>query len=129
MEASENAGGVKKKILVAEDEKAIGHALELKLQHEGYEVTMAANGEDALAAIKNNTFDIILCDLVMPKKDGFDVLQGVKEAGVSTPVVVLSNLSQEEDAKKAIDLGAKDFFVKSNTPLSEIVKYVKNTLG
>lgn len=125
METVEN----KKKILIAEDEKPMARALELKLTHEGYDVVAVSNGGAALEAVDQGQFDIILCDLVMPKVDGFEVLEGLKERGVTAPVIILSNLSQEEDEKKAAALGAKDFYIKSNTPIADIVKHVKEALG
>lgn len=129
METTGTSGGANKKILIAEDEKPMGHALELKLSHEGYQVVVVGNGEQALQELSNGNVDLLLCDLMMPKMDGFAVLENMKTKGLTTPVIILSNLSQEEDEKKVLELGAKAFYVKSNTPLSDIVKYVKDALG
>jgi len=120
--------GKGKKILIIEDEKPIAKALELKLSHEGFETTATFDGESGVMAMKEGSFDLILCDLVMPKMDGFDVLQKRKDANIKTPVIILTNLSQDEDSKKAVELGAKDVFVKSDIPISEIVSYVKKNL-
>lgn len=117
-----------KKILILEDEKPMAQALELKLQHAGFDTKIACNGEEGLDCILKDNYDLILCDLVVPKIDGFGVLQTLKDKGVSTPVIVLSNLSQEEDEKKAKELGAKEFFIKSNTPLMTIVEKIENFL-
>lgn len=114
-----------KKILIIEDEKPMARALELKLTHEGFVVTVAFNGEEASTIMEGNTFDLIICDLVMPKMDGFQVLEHVKSKGLSTPVIILSNLSQEEDSAKVIALGAKEFFIKSDTPISDVVTEAK----
>jgi DNA-binding response OmpR family regulator len=116
------------KILVAEDEKAISSALELKLAFSGFEPVCAFDGEEALNMVLKNHFDLILLDLMMPKLDGFQVLEEIKKQNIKTQVVVLSNLGQEEDMTKAEALGAKAYFVKSNTPIADIVDYVKKIL-
>lgn len=113
------------KILLIEDDKALIRALELKLGHEGFEVISLANGEKVLSALEKDKFFLILCDLMMPTVDGFQVLQMLKDHGVKIPVIVLTNLGQPEDEKRARELGAVDFFIKSDTPLSKIVQRVK----
>jgi len=118
----------KKKILIAEDERPMARALELKLSHEGYDVTYAANGQEALDFLKKDKFDIILLDLMMPKVDGFGVLEEMKAKKMKIPVIILSNLSQVEDEERAKKMGAKDFFIKSNTPIANIIDYVKKHL-
>ncbi len=125
----ETAGG--KKILIVEDEKPLAHALEMKLKHEGFVPEVVPNGEDALNALNNATsYSLMLLDLIMPRVDGFTVLSEMKRRGISIPpVMVLSNLGQEEDRKKAKELGAVNYFVKSNTPISEIVSAIKQTLA
>lgn len=116
-----------KRILIVEDERPLSHALELKLTHEGYEVATAATGAAGLkAATEDGPFDLLLLDLILPEMDGFAVLQGLKAKKCKTPVVVLSNLGQDEDRRKAKELGAKDYLVKSNAPLSDIVALVKS---
>ena len=116
------------RILIVEDEKPMAHALELKLSHAGFEAHSVQNGEEAVALLKTDSFDLIILDLVMPKLDGFGVLEALSADKKSVPVIVLSNLSQEEDEKRARELGAKDFFIKSNTPIAEIVKRVQKML-
>lgn len=117
------------RILIAEDEKPIANALKLKLSHYGYEVEIAENGAIALELVKKNKYDLILLDLIMPMMDGFEVLVSMKEAGISIPVIVSSNLGQPEDIQKAKSLGASQFLVKSDTPLADIVNLVNNVLG
>lgn len=114
----------KKKILVIEDEKPMARALELKFGHVGFEVKTVTNGEDGVELLQKETFALILLDLVTPKMNGFAVLETLKERGDETPVMVLTNLSQEEDENRARALGAKEFFIKSNTPLATIVEKV-----
>jgi len=116
------------KVLVAEDEKPIAKALTLKLQHAGFEVTTVYNGEEAVNELEKEPYDLALFDLIMPGVDGFKALKMLKEKDIKLPVIVLSNLSQQGDIEKARDLGARDYFIKSNTPVSEIVDYVQRVL-
>lgn len=102
-----------KKILVLEDERPLARALELKLSHEGFDVTTVPNGEEGMRVLSDASFDLVLSDLVMPKMDGFAVLEAVRARELSVPVVILTNLSQAEDERRARSLGAVDFFVKS----------------
>lgn len=110
-----------KKILIAEDETSIAKALELKLSKLGYKITIAPNGEEALNYLRKESFNLLLLDLIMPRLDGFGVLEAIKAEKIKVPVLVSSNLGQAEDIKKTQALGAADYVVKSNTPISEIV--------
>jgi len=114
-----------KQILIVEDERPLSHALELKLQHEGYVVTVASNGQEALDLIASQHFDILLLDLIMPVLDGFQVLERLQQNPNKPAVFVLSNLSQHEDEERVLQLGARKFFIKSDTPLTVIVDEVK----
>lgn len=117
-----------KNILIIEDEKPLAHALELKLTHEGHKVTAVHNGQDGLDQLDSQTFDVVLLDLMMPVVDGFQVLEHLKAKGGQMPTVfVLSNLSQHEDEERVLALGAKKYFVKSDTPLAIIVEEIKAT--
>ena len=118
-----------KKILIVEDEKPLAKALELKLTHAGFIISVCLNGEEALSLIAENQYDLILLDLIMPKVNGFSVLQKIKEQNINTPVIVSSNLSQAEDINKAKDLGALQYFVKSNTSLAQIISYITDALN
>lgn len=115
----------KKKILVLEDEKPLARALELKLTHEGFDVKTSSNGENVLGFLKSDNFTLIICDMLMPKFDGFQVLETLNENKIKIPVIVLTNLSQAEDEKRVRELGAVDFFIKSDTPISVVVERVK----
>jgi DNA-binding response OmpR family regulator len=117
-----------KKILVAEDEKAIYRPLVLKLQKEGYDVVVAENGDEALEKVQSEHFDLLLLDLVMPKRSGFSVLEEMQKLNKTIPVIVLSNLSQNEDRDKISALGVKTFLDKSNISLLEVVTLVKRYL-
>lgn len=120
---------VKKHILVIEDERPMSKALEIKLSRLGYTVTVVSNGLLGLEALEHTTFDLVLCDLIMPKMDGFGVLEAIRERNIQVPVFVMTNLSQEEDQTRAMALGAKEFIVKSNTPIAKIMELVNNTLS
>lgn len=119
----------KKKILIIEDEKPLAHALSLKLSHEGFDVVTTESGEEGLQFLANEKFDLVLTDLIIPGVDGFKVLETIQEKKMKIPVIVITNLNQEEDKKRVFDLGASSFFVKSNSPISEIVKNVKSQIG
>lgn len=115
-----------KRVLIVEDERPLAHALELKLQHEDCEVTVASNGQEALDLILEGKFDVVLLDMMMPVLDGFQVLKKLKDMPKKPTVFVLSNLSQREDESRVLDAGAEKYFIKSNTPLSVIVEEIKN---
>ncbi|HLZ14744.1 MAG TPA: response regulator [Candidatus Saccharimonadales bacterium] len=116
-----------KRVLIVEDERPLSHALELKLQHEGWETVTAFNGQECVDAVGQQHFDVVLLDLMMPVMDGFQVLQQLQSMPNPPVVFVLSNLSQHEDEERVLSLGAKKFFIKSDTPLSTIVEEVKKT--
>ncbi|UPA22616.1 response regulator [Candidatus Peribacteria bacterium] len=118
----------KKKILIVEDERPLAHALELKMMHEGYDTHVASTGEEGLKEASTGKYDLILLDLILPGLDGFTILENLKQKKSKTMVIVLSNLGQDEDRKKAEEYGAKQYLVKSNVPLADIVKVVKSIL-
>lgn len=118
----------KKSILIIEDERPLAHALELKMAHEGYETTVASTGEAGLKEAVTGKYDLILLDLILPGMDGFTILQELKTKKAKTVVIILSNLGQDEDRQKAKDFGVKDYLVKSNVPLADIVKVVKASI-
>ncbi|MDD5099030.1 MAG: response regulator [Candidatus Colwellbacteria bacterium] len=115
------------KILVVEDEAALANVLKEKFQAEGFEADFVQSGDVAIAETKKMNPDIIVLDLLLPKKDGFEVLKELKENTdlKSIPVIVLSNLGEDESIKRAIQLGAADYFVKTQHPINEIVEKVK----
>lgn len=115
-----------KRILIVEDERPLAHALELKFNHEGFDTHICLDGEEALKEATEGKYDVILLDLIMPRMDGFTFLQEMKNHGVKTPTVILSNLGQDEDKARAQALGAVGYYVKSNTPIMEIIKQVQS---
>lgn len=118
----------KASILIVEDEQALAKALELKFEESGYKVATALNGEEALDHLSKGFFDVVVLDILMPTMDGWDVLKNLQNKGKK--ILVLSNLSQNEDIQRAFKLGATDFAVKSDTSLSGVVeridKLIKN---
>jgi DNA-binding response OmpR family regulator len=115
----------KKRILITEDEKPLLHALQLKLEHEGFAVTVASDGQECLNLLAHEKFDVVLLDLIMPVLDGFQVLEQLQKTPPMPAIFVLSNLSQHEDEERVLQLGARKFFIKSDTPLTVIVEEVK----
>jgi len=118
------------KIVVADDDRMFRKAAETTLRRQGYAVTTASDGEEALQLIRAEQPDIIVLDLIMPKIQGFDVLQVLKQDSLTAaiPVIVLSSLTQEQDKQEALDLGAVAYFNKTTFSLSELVKQVETTL-
>ena len=115
----------KKAILILEDEDVLSRALRIALENEGFEVDVASSGEAAIDKINENQFDFFLLDLVIPGIDGFEVLKKIREKNTEALVFVLSNLSDDESKERAKKLGADEYFVKSETLLSEISSYIK----
>lgn len=115
------------KILIVEAEQIISHIMQLEIEEAGATVVIAVDGEDALAKARSEKPDLILLDLVIPKKDGFEVLQELKADPdlQSIPVVVVSNFGQDIDIKKALALGAVDYFVKTQHPIKEVIEKIK----
>jgi len=118
------------KILIIEDEAVLSKVLKEKFERSGFECVVASDGEAAITMAREEKPDVIVLDLVLPKKNGFLVLEEIKgDAGMkSTPIVVVSNLGEDSDIKKALTLGAADYFVKSQHPINEIVEKVKSVL-
>ena len=116
-----------KSILIVEDESPLAEALKLKLAQEGYDITVAEDGEQALRFVKDKEFDLILLDIIMPKKDGFAFLE---EAQKNPPtIMILSNLGQDEEIKRAEKLGATEYLVKANSPMAKIIEKVNAILA
>jgi CheY-like chemotaxis protein len=118
-------------ILIAEDDSFLIKVYKTKLTKEGFQVEIATNGEEALKLAREKKPDLIFCDLMMPIKDGFETLKELKADPKlkKIKVVILSNLSQEEDRQRVMDLGAEEYLVKANIPFSEIIKLAKKYLS
>jgi len=118
------------KILVVEDETFLVKIYSVKLKKEGYDIQIAMDGEEAVKLSQTFKPDLILLDLILPKLNGFEALEQIrkKSATKKTPVIVLSNLGQEEDIKRAESLGADDYLVKANFSIQDVVQKVKEVL-
>lgn len=118
------------KVLIVEDEEALRKVLQEKMENAGFETYAAKDGDEGWDMAKSKNPDIILLDLIIPKRSGFDVLTLLKQDPnlKSIPVFVLSNLAEDESLKKALDMGAEDYFVKAQHPINEVVEKVKNRL-
>lgn len=118
------------RVLVVEDDAFLQNIYEAKLKKEGFEVETANNGQEALDLARQKKPDVILLDLIMPIKDGFETLRELKEdtALKDIKVAILSNLSQEEDKQKLMELGAIDYVVKANISFGEIVEKIQGYL-
>jgi len=115
------------KILVVEDEFFLRTILEKKLQAEGFETVVATDGQEALEKIVSEKPDLILLDIILPKKNGFEVLEEIKRDPylAQIPVIVVSNLGQEIDIERAKKLGVNDYLIKAHTSLDLISKKIK----
>ena len=114
------------RVLLAEDDRVLRRAGEVMLRKHGYEVSLAADGEEALVRAREDKPDLILLDVILPKMLGFEVLRLLKasEATARIPVVMLSNLEQESDQREALDAGAIAFITKSNVRLDRLAAEV-----
>ena len=104
------------RILIVEDDRAIAVALEDDLRLEGYDVQVVRDGEAALAAARAAAFDLLLLDVMLPKKDGFDVCRELRRAGVDAKIVLLTARGGETDRVLGLDLGADDYVTKPYSP-------------
>ncbi len=118
------------KVLIVEDEELLAKVLKEKFEKESFDVAVASDGAEVLPLAEKNSPDLILLDLILPKKSGFEVLAELKadpELKI-IPVIVLSNLGQDEEIKSALNLGAADYLVKTEHPINEVVEKVKQQL-
>ena len=119
------------KILIVEDEEVLSNVLKEEFQSEGYEIRIAKDGGDVPKLAKSFRPDIILLDILLPKKSGLDVLVELKaDPDLKTiPVVMISNLSEDENIKKALTSGAVDYFVKTQHSIYEVVEKVQKYIA
>ena len=117
-----------KKILIFNNEKPFARNLAIKLTHAGFKTETVFNGEDGIKLLEKESFSLILLDLIMPKMDGLMALAILKVKKIKTPVIILADLNQESDINHAKELGAKDFFIKSNTTIENMVLQITELL-
>lgn len=127
----ETTSAPKKHILLVEDDEFISDVYTTKLTREGFDVERAENGEVALRKAREHKPELILLDLMMPVKDGFETLKELKLDTIlkDIKVIVLSNLSQPEDKEKVKTLGADDYCVKAEMSFQDMIGKVKANVG
>lgn len=121
----------KKLVLVIEDDPFYANIYRMKLEKEGISAEVAMNGDAGFAIAQKEKPVLILTDLIMPGKDGFEILRELKADPIlrDVPVIVLSNLSQEEDMRRAKELGAAEYLVKANISIQDVIEKVKGHLA
>jgi DNA-binding response OmpR family regulator len=123
-----------KKILLVEDDPFLIDIYQKKLEDSGFKVEVAENGEKALEILKEKVFDLMLLDIVLPRIDGWKILEEIREMKKERKdlekmkIVIWSNLGEKEDVKKGISLGATSYLIKANFTPSEVVKEIKRLL-
>jgi two-component system alkaline phosphatase synthesis response regulator PhoP len=120
-----------KKILIIEDEKAIADAMRTGLTEAGYDAESVYDGEEGLKRAKDLKPDLILLDLLLPKKDGMSVLHELREdeSTKNIPVMILSQLSDTDKISEGVALGVVGYLVKVDFSLAEVVEKIKSVLG
>ena len=120
-----------KKILIIEDEELLYNLLRKKLITEGYDVSVSEDGQKGLDSMKKDIPDLILLDIVMPNKNGFEVMEEMKKDKnlKNIPIIIISNSGQPVEIDRAKDLGAKDWLVKTEFEPLEVIKKVRKQIG
>ncbi|OGF23621.1 hypothetical protein A3H09_03515 [Candidatus Falkowbacteria bacterium RIFCSPLOWO2_12_FULL_45_13] len=119
------------KILLVEDDSFLLGMYAAKFELEGFKVIMAEDGEKAIRASLKELPDVILLDIILPKLDGFEVLKQLKAEGKTAkiPVILLTNLSQRDEIKRGLEMGAADYLIKAHFMPSEVVEKIKRILS
>lgn len=126
----DNNANPKKTLLVIEDDLFLIRAYQVKFEKEGFNVLVATEGTSALAYLQKDPPDLIMLDLMLPGISGFDVLTEIRknDKWKDVPVIILTNLGQEQDKKRGEEFGVKDYIVKANVKIAEVVERVKQQL-
>ncbi|MEK7209206.1 MAG: response regulator [Patescibacteria group bacterium] len=121
----------KKTVLIVEDDEFLRSLTAKRIEKEGYGVEVAVDGENAITVLETLKPDLILLDLLLPGKDGFEVLKKIRsnEAVKAVPVIIFSNLGQKEDIEKAKSLGVDDFLIKANFTLDDVVAKINKLIA
>jgi len=117
------------RVLIIEDEPVHLGVMKAKLEHEGYDVLSAVDGESGFQIIQKEKPDLVLLDIVLPKLDGFGVLKRMREEKLTMPVIVVSNSGQPVEVDRALELGAKDYLVKAEFNPADVIDKVAKILG
>ena len=120
------------RILLVEDEPFLSSLLKNRLEKEGFEVTLAKDGEEALNSIRSAKPDLVLLDVILPKKSGFELIEELRKEpkfqAKDLPVIILSNLGQPEDVSRGEDLGATQYLIKAKISIDDLVQKIKDLL-
>jgi len=118
-------------VLIVEDDVFLANIYKTKFDMEGFKVSTSENGEAGLNDIKKKKPDIVLLDILLPKMDGFVVLEKLKADPEvkSIPVILLTNLGQKDDVQKGLEMGAEDYLIKAHFKPSEVVEKVRKILN
>lgn len=122
---------VASKILIVEDDLFLANLLSLRFKKEGFEVIQAFSGVEALKKLEEIRPSVVLLDIILPQKNGFEVLEAVAQNPQTSniPVIIVSNLGQESDIEKGKTLGAMDYYVKARLSIDELVLKVSNLIA
>lgn len=120
-----------KKVLIVEDDNSLRDVLAEFLEADGFSVVVAADGEEGINLIRETKPDIILLDVVLPKKDGYQVIKEIKSDDdvKNIPIILLTNLGSLSDIEKALELGVTNYLVKGDYQIKEIVAKIKEILS
>jgi len=121
----------KTKVLLVEDDRFLSEMYATKLRETGFEVETAFDGEEGLSKVKSFKPKVVFLDIVLPKKDGFEVLKTLQDGGflAEMKVIALTNLGQKEEVEKGMALGASDYIIKAHFTPTEVVAKAKKLLG
>lgn len=120
-----------KQILLVEDDRFLSTLLKTRLKKEGFGVLFAQNGNEALELLKKTKPDLILMDIILPEKSGFEAMEAIisnPQYG-KTPIMIISNLGQESDIARGKELGAIEYLVKAQTPIDTLIDKIKGHLS
>ncbi len=119
-----------KKILLVEDDPFLSFLLKNRLQKEQFEILLAKDGEEAINILKSEKPDLILLDIILPKKSGFEVMEEIRQNPEieNVSIIIISNLGQPEDVTRGQELGAIEYFVKAKTSIDDLILKIKDFL-
>lgn len=115
-----------KKILLIEDFPVIQELYGSFLREHKYKVDVVGNGEDGLQHLIDYRYDLVLLDVLLPKMNGIEVLRAMKEKGIDTPVIVLSDFDQNETVQEAYELGIANYYIKAEKTPHELLGIIKD---
>jgi len=120
-----------KKVLLIEDDPFLSSLLKNRLTREGLIVLHAKDGEEGIQMLKNDGVQLVLLDLILPKRSGFEVLEAIRQDPQmqNAPVIIVSNLGQPEDVQKGQELGAVEYFIKAKTSIEDLVSNITSFLS